>query len=161
MQEKPRLSIAIAAICLSMPAAFAQSITVTSAEIRSAARGPANVYTGVGIAEILFRAGELSNLTGAEVTFEPGARTSWHNHPAGQYLIVTAGIGWIQARGERKQVIRAGDVVWTPPGVFHWHGGTADQTMSHIAIWEFIDGSGGEFDRLVTDQEYLSEPAAD
>lgn len=156
-----RRLITIALTCLLTPVVIAQSIRVTPSENRTAARGPATVYTGVGIAEILFRAGEDSNLTGAEVTFEPGSRTSWHNHPAGQYLIVTAGIGWIQARGENKQVIRAGDVVWTPPGVFHWHGGTATQTMSHIAVWEFVDGSGGEFDRLVTDEEYLSEVGSD
>jgi quercetin dioxygenase-like cupin family protein len=161
VKNESRLLIAIALTCLCTPAVIAQSIRVTSAEDRTAARGPAAVYTGVGIAEILFRAGEDSNLTGAEVTFEPGSRTSWHNHPAGQYLIVTAGIGWIQARGEKKQMIRAGDVVWTPPGVFHWHGATATQTMSHIAIWEFVDGSGGEFDRLVTDEEYLSEVGTD
>jgi quercetin dioxygenase-like cupin family protein len=160
VKNRPRLLIALAMTCLCAPAA-AQSIRVTSAEDRSAARGPAAVYTGVGIAEILFRAGDDSNLTAAEVTFEPGSRTSWHNHPAGQYLIVTAGVGWIQARGEKKQLIRAGDVVWTPPGVFHWHGGTATQTMSHIAVWEFVDGSGGEFDRLVTDEEYLAEVNAD
>jgi quercetin dioxygenase-like cupin family protein len=156
-----RRLIAIALACLCTPAVIAQSIRVTSAEHRTAARGPTAVYTGVGIAEILFRAGDDSNLTGAEVTFEPGSRTSWHNYPAGQYLIVTAGIGWIQARGEKKQTIRAGDVEWTLPGVFHWHGGTATQTMSHIAIWEFVDGSGGEFDRLVTDDEYLSEADTD
>lgn len=161
MKNRPRLLIALAMTCLFVPAVVAQSIRVTSAEDRSAARGPAAVYTGVGIAEILFRAGDDSSLTGAEVTFEPGSRTSWHNHPAGQYLIVTAGVGWIQARGEKKQLIRAGDVVWTPPGVFHWHGGTATQTMSHIAVWEFVDGSGGEFDRLVTDEEYLSEVDTD
>jgi quercetin dioxygenase-like cupin family protein len=157
MNKTSRLVTAITLTCLLAPAVIAQSIRVSSTEDRTAARGPARVYTGVGIAEILFRAGDDSNLTGAEVTFEPGSRTSWHNHPAGQYLIVTAGIGWIQARGEKKQVIRAGDVVWTPPGVFHWHGGTATQTMSHIAVWEFVDGSGGEFDRLVSDEEYLSE----
>lgn len=161
MTRTSRLVTAIAMTCLVSTAVVAQSIQVTSAGERTAARGPAAVYTGVGIAEILFRAGDNSNLTGAEVTFEPGSRTSWHNHPAGQYLIVTAGIGWIQARGEQKRVIRAGDVVWTPPGVFHWHGGTATQTMSHIAVWEFVEGSGGEFDRLVTDEEYLSVVGTD
>ena len=52
-----------------------------------------------------------------------GARTAWHTHPAGQTLIVTAGTGWVQAwNGEQE--IRPGDVVWTPPGVKHWHGAT-------------------------------------
>jgi quercetin dioxygenase-like cupin family protein len=140
---------------------FAQSIEVSSTLDRTSARGPEPAYTGVGIAEILFRANENSDLTAAVVTFEPGSRTAWHNHPAGQYLIVTSGVGWIQARGETKRTIKAGDVVWTPPGVFHWHGATTAQSMSHIAVWEFVDGSGGELEEHVSDETYLSEPAGD
>lgn len=139
----------------------AQSLKISSAHERTAARGPATAYTGVGIAEFLFRANESSNLTAAEISFEPGARTIWHNHPAGQYLIVTAGVGWVQARGEEKRIVRAGDVVWTPPGVFHWHGATATQGMRHLAVWEFVDGSGGELGEHVSDDEYLAESASD
>lgn len=133
----------------------AQSLTISSAHERTAARGPEAAYTGVGIAEILFRANDSSDLTAAEVSFEPGARTAWHNHPAGQYLIVTAGVGWVQVRGEEKRTVRAGDVVWTPPGVFHWHGATATQSMRHLAVWQFVDGSGGELGEHVGDEEYL------
>jgi quercetin dioxygenase-like cupin family protein len=140
---------------------FAQSIEITPAEARSSARGPEAAYTGVGISEILFLANENSKLTAAEITFEPGSRTAWHNHPAGQYLIVTSGIGWVQARGERKRRVRAGDVVWTPPGVFHWHGATTTHSLSHLAVWEFVEGSGGELMEHVSDEDYLAEPAAD
>lgn len=31
--------------------------------------------------------------------FAPGARTGWHQHPVGQILHVTAGLGRIQNRG--------------------------------------------------------------
>jgi quercetin dioxygenase-like cupin family protein len=99
-------------------------------------------------------------LTAVEVTFEPGAHTAWHNHPAGQYLIVTSGVGWVQQRGGAKREIRAGDVVWTPPGVVHWHGATPTHAMSHLAIWEFVDGSGGELMEHVSGEDYLAEPAA-
>jgi quercetin dioxygenase-like cupin family protein len=139
----------------------AQNLEISSAHERTSARGPEAAYTGVGIAEILFRANESSNLTAAEISFEPGARTAWHNHPAGQYLIVTAGVGWVQARGEEKRIVRAGDVVWTPPDVFHWHGATATQGMRHLAVWEFVDGSGGELGEHVSDDEYLAESASD
>jgi quercetin dioxygenase-like cupin family protein len=146
---------------LTAPMLAAQNIEITSAGARTGARGPEAAYTGVGIAEFLFRANESSDLTAAEISFEPGARTAWHNHPAGQYLIVTAGVGWVQARGEQKRVVRAGDVVWTPPGVFHWHGATATQAMRHLAVWEFVDGSGGELGEHVSDEEYLAEAASD
>jgi len=133
-----------------------QSIEISSQESRTSARGPATAYTGVGITEILFLAGEKSDLTGAHITFEPGSRTSWHNHPAGQYLIVTAGIGWVQAQGEARRQIKAGDVVWTPPGVFHWHGASTTHALTHIAVWQFVEGSGGELLGLVSDEEYLA-----
>jgi quercetin dioxygenase-like cupin family protein len=133
----------------------AQSIEISSAHERTSARGPEAAYTGVGIAEILFRANDSSDLTAAEISFEPGARTAWHNHPAGQYLIVTAGVGWVQARGAEKRTVRAGDVVWTPPGVYHWHGATATQGMRHLAVWKFVDGSGGDLGEHVSDEEYL------
>jgi quercetin dioxygenase-like cupin family protein len=153
--------IGITLTVIAASTALAQSIEITPAEARTSARGPDTAYTGVGIAEILFRAGENSDLTAAEITFEPGSRTAWHNHPAGQYLIVTSGVGWVQARGEAKQIVRAGDIVWTPPGVFHWHGATTTQQMSHLAVWQFVDGSGGELGEHVTDEEYLAAPTPD
>lgn len=163
-KAKMKETLVAAALALSPFAASmlpAQTIEISSAEERTSARGPDRAYTGVGIAEFLFQANDASPLTAAEISFEPGARTAWHNHPAGQYLIVTAGVGWVQARGEEKRVVRAGDVVWTPPGVFHWHGATATQGMRHLAVWEFVDGSGGELGEHVSDEEYLAEAAAD
>jgi quercetin dioxygenase-like cupin family protein len=68
------------------------------------------------------------------VTFAPGARTYWHHHTGGQILVVTAGLGWVCPYGERPQPIRAGDVVWVPPGERHWHGGTAETVMTHLAV---------------------------
>jgi quercetin dioxygenase-like cupin family protein len=63
-----------------------------------------------------------------------GARTYWHHHTGGQILVVTAGLGWVCPHGEKPQVIRAGDVVWVPPGERHWHGGTVDTVLTHLAI---------------------------
>ena len=115
------------------PALVAQPIEITRADARTAARGPQTAYTGVA------------------------SRSC--NHPVGQYLYITSGAGWVQARGEKKRVVKAGDVVWTPPGVFHWHGATATQGLRHIAVWQFVDGSGGELAEHVAEVEYLAEPA--
>lgn len=141
--------------------AAAQDIEITHADARTAARGPATAYTGVALAEFMFMANAKSDLAMGEISFEPGARTGWHSHHAGQYLVVTSGVGWVQARGEKKRVVRAGDVVWTPPGVFHWHGATTTQGLRHLAIWRFVDGSGGDIGELVTDAEYLADAAAE
>jgi quercetin dioxygenase-like cupin family protein len=85
------------------------------------------------------------------VRFAPCARTAWHSHALGQTLHVTDGVGLIQARGGEVQVIRPGDVIWTPPGEEHWHGAAPDRFMVHTAIWEGDDTTWGD---LVTDEEY-------
>ena len=155
-----KLAVISFAAALSIAAAAEEQIEITSLEARTTIRGPERAYTGAAIAEVLFGATASSSLTAVEVTFEPGAHTAWHNHPAGQYLVVTSGIGWVQQRGGEKREIRAGDVVWTPPGVAHWHGATPTHAMSHLAIWQFVDGSGGELMEHVSDADYLAEPVA-
>ena len=56
-------------------------------------KGPANLFTGEVEVQILFPANETAHYSGAYVTFQPGARTNWHYHPAGQHMLVTSGIG--------------------------------------------------------------------
>jgi quercetin dioxygenase-like cupin family protein len=144
---------------VSAVSALAQTVEITPSGARATIRGPEQAYTGAAIADVLFSANDRSQVMAVQVTFEPGARTAWHNHPAGQHLIVSSGVGWVQERGGEKREIRPGDVVWTPPGVAHWHGATADNAMSHLAVWEFVDGSGGELMEHVSDEDYLAEPA--
>ena len=68
------------------------------------------------------------------VSFEAGARNSWHKHPGGQILLVTAGKGIYQERGKPARRLGKGDVVAILPGVEHWHGACPDSRFSHIAI---------------------------
>ena len=56
-------------------------------------KGPAEWFTGTVRIDPLFKAPDPARVSGASVTFEPGARTAWHTHPLGQTLIVTAGSG--------------------------------------------------------------------
>lgn len=154
-----KLTAIVYAAALCVAASAEEQIVITPSEERATIRGPEQAYTGPAIAEVLFGAAATKPLTAVEVTFEPGSRTAWHNHPAGQYLVVTAGVGWVQQRGGAKREIKVGDVVWTPPGVAHWHGATPTHAMSHLAIWEFVDGSGGELFEHVSDEDYLA-PAA-
>jgi quercetin dioxygenase-like cupin family protein len=88
------------------------------------------------------------------VNFTPCARTFWHRHDQGQILIILAGRGLIQADGGPVHVIRAGDVVWAPAGERHWHGGSADSFMTHIAI----SLGPTHWEDEVADEEYQSEP---
>jgi len=90
---------------------------------RDSITGPADWFTGsVRIDPMFLQANDPARVTGASVTFEPGARTAWHSHPLGQTLIVTAGCGLVQREGGPVEEIHPGDVVWIPPGEKHWHG---------------------------------------
>jgi len=95
-------------------------------------------------------------VSGGVVTFEPRARSAWHTHPVGQILIVTMGVGRIQACGGPIQEIRAGDVVRIPPGVKHWHGASPTAAMTHIAIQEALNGKAVEWMEKVSDEQYGS-----
>ena len=120
------------------------------------ARGPEDWFTGTVRIDPLFDRPAPARVSGASVTFEPGARTAWHTHPLGQTLIVTAGLGWVQKDGEAVQEIRPGDVVWFAPGEKHWHGASAAAAMTHIAIQEKLDGKVVDWMEKVTDQQYGS-----
>jgi quercetin dioxygenase-like cupin family protein len=117
-------------------------------------RGPAEYFTGSVRIDSRFQASAPARVGGGTVTFEPGARTAWHTHPLGQTLIVTAGLGWVQREGGRKDQIRPGDVVWIPPDVKHWHGATAATAMTHIAVAEALDGKSVDWMEKVDDEQH-------
>jgi len=89
---------------------------ITRAGTKSSNKGPPEYFTGTVRVDPLFQAPEPARVSGASVTFEPGARTAWHTHPLGQTLIVTFGCGWVQRQGGPVEEVRPGDVVWFPPG---------------------------------------------
>ncbi|SDX66132.1 Cupin domain protein [Albimonas donghaensis] len=127
---------------------------ITRAGDTPSAPGPADYFTGTVRVDRLFQAEEPGRAGGAHVTFEPGARTAWHTHPAGQTLIVTFGRGRVQREGGPVEEIRQGDVVWFPAGEKHWHGASPDTAMSHIAIQESLDGAAVTWLEQVSDADY-------
>jgi len=117
-------------------------------------RGPSDWFTGAVRIDPLFDRTDPARVSGASVTFEPGARTAWHTHPLGQTLIVTAGCGWAQREGGPIEEIRPGDCVWFPPAEKHWHGATTTTAMTHIAIQEKLDGKAVQWMKKVSDEQY-------
>lgn len=118
-------------------------------------KGPEEWFTGDVIVNPLYQ--NVKNVTrgaAALVTFAPGARTAWHTHPAGQTLIVQSGLGWIQKEGGPIEEIRPGDIVYFEPNEKHWHGASANKSMSHIAIQEEVDGEVVTWMEKVTDGQY-------
>ena len=79
-----------------------------------------------------------SQVSIANVTFEPGCRNHWHIHHAdqggGQILIGVAGRGFYQEWGKEPVEILPGDVINIPTGVKHWHGAAPDSWFSHLAV---------------------------
>ncbi len=141
----------------SAPAASATprgEMTISRADERPTSPGPAENFSGTVNVTMLSEANESIPASTGEVTFDAGARSAWHSHPKGQALIVTDGTGWVQARGESRQEMHAGDVIWTPPGVEHWHGATATTSVTHIALTGVVDDVNANWGPLVTDDEY-------
>ncbi|TPN45919.1 MULTISPECIES: cupin domain-containing protein [unclassified Mesorhizobium] len=121
---------------------------------QASAKGPAEYFTGTVRIDAPFKGSEPARVSGATVTFEPGARTAWHTHPLGQMLIVLSGAGLVQREGGPVEQIRPGDIVWFAPGEKHWHGAAPTTAMSHIAIAEALDGKVVDWMEKVSDEQY-------
>lgn len=150
----PIFAATMAVAVLGATPALADSMQITSSDARGSFVGPPEYFTGTAIVDRLFGDNAHMHTTGGVVTFAPGARSAWHTHPAGQMLVVTAGTGWVQEEGGEKRQIKAGDVVWTPPGVKHWHGATTESSMTHIALTNMRDGENVIWMEQVTDAQY-------
>jgi len=116
--------------------------------------GPKDWFTGNVRIDSLFPAEGGRHANGGVVTFEPSARTRWHTHPAGQTIVITQGLGWVQKDGEAIQEVRPGDVVFFEPGEKHWHGASAQVGMTHIAITETVDGKAVDWLEAVSEEQY-------
>jgi quercetin dioxygenase-like cupin family protein len=114
-------------------------------------------FTGVVWADPVMPRTADGNTIGS-VTFAPGARSYWHEHAGGQILVVTAGLGWVCAHGAQPELLRAGDIVWTPPGERHWHGATTTTIMTHLGI---SLGPTNWLDEVSDEQYQLLSAAAD
>jgi quercetin dioxygenase-like cupin family protein len=152
MKSFPRVGLCLS-LLVSAPVE-AQTIEIVANGTRPAIKGAAQTFTGSVTVDPLFATNEHRLFSGGHVTFEPGARSAWHTHPAGQTLIVTAGAGWVQHWGGEKREIKPGDVVWIPPGVKHWHGATATTGMSHIALQQAVGGRNVDWLEQVADESY-------
>lgn len=116
--------------------------------------GPAKYFTGkVTVAELVKPLAPGRAGTGL-VTFQSGARSNWHTHPAGQTLYVTEGCGWTERAGGPVQRICKGDTVYVPAGQRHWHGATDRTTMTHLSITETVGGRNVDWAEPVSDVQF-------
>ena len=132
-------------------------MNITRIASQPSVRGPVDWFSGVVRIDSPFKGSDPARISGAIVTFAPGARTAWHTHPLGQTLIVTTGCGLVQRDGSPIETIYPGDIVWFAPGEKHWHGATPTTAMTHIAIAESLDGKVVEWMEKVTIEQDHSE----
>lgn len=151
-------TLAAATLALAMldPAAAAEpDLQFSRAGSRPVTPASAEYFSGQAQVEMLFTPTGPDRTSAGSVSFAPGARTTWHTHPLGQTLLVTAGVGRVQRWGGPIEFIRPGDVVRIPPGIKHWHGAAPDSAMTHIALQEALDGKTVDWMELVSDAQYL------
>ncbi|MCU4674083.1 cupin domain-containing protein [Catenovulum sp. 2E275] len=130
------------------------SIQISPNTDRATILGSPQLFTGHVLVDMLFTPNEAAKHSAGVVAFSPGARSNWHSHPGGQHLVVTSGTGWVQEWGGEKKQIKAGDVIWTPPGVKHWHGATDKTAMTHYAIQTQVEGKTVNWLEAVTNTQY-------
>ena len=112
-------------------------------------QGPPDRFTGEVHLRSTLRDADGTNI--GVVHFSPGARTHWHQHPGGQFLYAVTGRGRVRSRGETGHVLEPGDVIHVERGEWHFHGGTPDSPLVHVAINGGGDAVWGD---PVTDEEY-------
>jgi len=146
-------------ISMGVPAMDKQPV-ITSQTIKKASQqqvieGPDKIFTGTVAIKPLTDVTEGINASSAYVSFNANARSFWHTHPKGQYLIVTEGEGLVQEWGKPAEKISTGDVIYCPPGVKHWHGASGHSAMTHLALTA-TDEHGKNVDWLepVSDKQY-------
>ncbi|WP_310416892.1 cupin domain-containing protein [Chamaesiphon sp. OTE_8_metabat_110] len=117
-------------------------------------KASAKTFTGTVYVQILAPKNETNNFSIASVTFEQGARANWHNHPAGQTILVTEGKGLYQEKGKPIKTINKGDVILCNPDIEHWHGASPESRMTHVVITNYKGDSQVNWLKPVTDEEY-------
>ncbi len=129
---------------------------LTISAMQPTRRGPEDYFTGDVLLQPVIQSPDPAALNGSIVTFAPGARTAWHTHPKGQTLHVLSGEGLVQEEGGPARLIRAGDTVWIPENLRHWHGATAERSMVHLAIQGEVNGSAADWAEQVTPEDYAA-----
>ncbi|MDY0780460.1 cupin domain-containing protein [Tenacibaculum sp. IB213877] len=117
-------------------------------------KGSADLFTGNAYNIGLVAPDSTFTTAVGNVYFEPGARSNWHSHPAGQILIITDGVGYHQIEGQSIETIKKGDVIKCPPNARHWHGASPDVGLQQLYIVPNIEKGIVDWQEAVTDEQY-------
>jgi quercetin dioxygenase-like cupin family protein len=83
---------------------------------------------------------DLNNLPGQEAlifasTWQPGFRLPWHVHPDGhEFTYVIEGEQTFEIEGLGTKVVKAGEVIYTPPNVAHYGRNATDKESKTLVV---------------------------
>jgi quercetin dioxygenase-like cupin family protein len=116
------------------------ALTLVRHDAVAAARAGTDRMRGDAWVAPLLRSEREGEPTAFRVTHAPGARSAWHSHPLGQLLIVEQGVCRVQCEGGPIERASAGELVWIPPGVLHWHGADDGVAMVYLSVQQVLAG---------------------
>lgn len=120
-------------------------------------KAPSENFTGNAWIKMVVPKTPATSYSVGSVTFEPGARTNWHKHPAGQNLMVIDGTGLYQERGQPVRSISKGEAIICAPNTEHWHGASPTSQMTHMTVTNSVGNSSVTWLEPVTDEEYKGQ----
>ncbi|MDF8266530.1 cupin domain-containing protein [Luteipulveratus flavus] len=124
---------------------FGSTSSDESSEVPEALRTLFNQPDGVRVQVLPC---QLPGLRSMAVHFGAGTRTVPHTHHGGQHLVYVDGVG-VVGDDAGVHVVRAGDVVSSPPGAWHWHGAVPGEAAVHVTFEQ-----PGDFDRDVDRRDW-------
>ena len=83
-------------------------------------------------------------------SFEPGGRTNWHSHTAGQVVLIEQGRARVQERGGLIREFAARQTFTAEPGVVHWHGALPNEGLTQVSL----SFGATNWMEKVTDEQY-------
>lgn len=67
-------------------------------------------------------------------SFEPGGRTNWHSHEAGQSVFIEKGRARVQERGGPMRELGPRTAFTVEPGITHWHGAVPNEPLTQVSL---------------------------
>src|SRR5258705_9887812 len=104
-------------IALLLAAGFTNAMAQNATIFPKGEKGPNVHHVGNVWLSELSSADSVFTYSIAQAAFDPGARLDWHQHPGGQILLITDGIGYYQEKGKPKQTVHKGDIIKCQPGI--------------------------------------------
>jgi quercetin dioxygenase-like cupin family protein len=144
-------------VSCAQPADEPESSDTLNAIFPKGQKGPAELFIGNAYNYGLVPMDSTYTTLVGNVYFEPGARSNWHTHPAGQILIITDGVGYHQIEGQPRETLRKGDVVQCPPNVKHWHGASEETGLQQLYIVPNTEKGVVNWMEPVTDEVYTAQ----